>query len=86
MKDAVVEADCVIPPLREDDPLSSDSELDDEDDAAYAKGVYGCMLSFPGQSIFKLELKMEQNIISFHHLMALYSILQAYKNSYIRIY
>ncbi|CAK6955099.1 zinc finger CCCH-type with G patch domain-containing protein [Scomber scombrus] len=37
MKDAVVEADCVIPPLREDDPLSSDSDLDDEDDAAYAK-------------------------------------------------
>lgn len=40
MKDAVMEADGVIPPLREDDPLSSDSELDDEDDAAYAKGVY----------------------------------------------
>ncbi|KAG7520230.1 hypothetical protein JOB18_025659 [Solea senegalensis] len=38
MKDAVVEADCVIPPLREDDPLSSDSDLDDTgDEAAYAK-------------------------------------------------
>ncbi|XP_044208630.1 zinc finger CCCH-type with G patch domain-containing protein [Thunnus albacares] len=37
MKDVVVEADCVIPPLREDDPLSSDSDLDDGDDAAYAK-------------------------------------------------
>lgn len=37
LKDAVVEADGVIPPLREDDPLSSDSEDDPEDDAAYAK-------------------------------------------------
>ncbi|XP_056239834.1 zinc finger CCCH-type with G patch domain-containing protein [Seriola aureovittata] len=40
MKDAVVEADGVIPPLREDDPLSSDSDLDDTvdgDDVAYAK-------------------------------------------------
>ncbi|XP_071331565.1 zinc finger CCCH-type with G patch domain-containing protein [Trachinotus anak] len=40
MKDAVVEADCVIPPLREDDPLSSESDLDDTgdgDDVAYAK-------------------------------------------------
>ncbi|XP_029362481.1 zinc finger CCCH-type with G patch domain-containing protein isoform X2 [Echeneis naucrates] len=40
MKDAVVEADCVIPPLREDDPLSSDSDLDDTEDGdniAYAK-------------------------------------------------
>ncbi len=44
LKDAVVEADCVIPPLREDDPLSSDSDLDDTrdgDDMAYAKGVFG---------------------------------------------
>ncbi len=43
LKDVVVEADCVIPPLREDDPLSSDSDLDDTgdgDDVAYAKGVY----------------------------------------------
>ncbi|KAM4738373.1 zinc finger CCCH-type with G patch domain-containing protein [Anableps anableps] len=40
MKDAVVEADGVIPPLREDDPLSSDSDSDDTGDAdavAYAK-------------------------------------------------
>ncbi|XP_077371138.1 zinc finger CCCH-type with G patch domain-containing protein [Festucalex cinctus] len=38
LKDAVVEADCIIPPLREDDPLSSDSDSGDaEDDAAYAK-------------------------------------------------
>lgn len=38
LKDAVVEADGVIPPLREDDPLSSDSDLDDiENDVAYAK-------------------------------------------------
>lgn len=43
LKDVVVEADCVIPPLREDDMLSSDSDLDDTgdgDDVAYAKGVY----------------------------------------------
>lgn len=40
LKDVVVEADCIIPPLREDDPLSSDSDLDDTgdgDDVAYAK-------------------------------------------------
>ncbi|XP_032376741.1 zinc finger CCCH-type with G patch domain-containing protein [Etheostoma spectabile] len=40
LKDVVVEADCIIPPLRADDPLSSDSDLDDSgdgDDAAYAK-------------------------------------------------
>ncbi|KAM9351112.1 zinc finger CCCH-type with G patch domain-containing protein [Symphorus nematophorus] len=40
LKDVVVEADCIIPPLREDDPLSSDSDLDDSgdgDDVAYAK-------------------------------------------------
>ncbi|XP_035501032.2 zinc finger CCCH-type with G patch domain-containing protein [Scophthalmus maximus] len=38
MKDTVVEADCVIPPLREDDLLSSDSDLDDSgDDVAFAK-------------------------------------------------
>lgn len=42
LKDAVVEADCIIPPLREEDPLSSDSDLDDygdRDDVAFAKGV-----------------------------------------------
>ncbi|XP_023130879.2 zinc finger CCCH-type with G patch domain-containing protein [Amphiprion ocellaris] len=40
LKDVVVEADCVIPPLRENDPLSSDSELDDIEDGdamGYAK-------------------------------------------------
>ncbi|KAI3357166.1 hypothetical protein L3Q82_015624 [Scortum barcoo] len=40
LKDVVVEADCVIPPLREDDPLSSDSDPDDTGDGdgvAYAK-------------------------------------------------
>nr|XP_046252564.1 zinc finger CCCH-type with G patch domain-containing protein [Scatophagus argus]XP_046252565.1 zinc finger CCCH-type with G patch domain-containing protein [Scatophagus argus]XP_046252566.1 zinc finger CCCH-type with G patch domain-containing protein [Scatophagus argus] len=39
LKDVVVEADSVIPPLREDDPLSSDSDLDDMDgdDVTYAK-------------------------------------------------
>ncbi|XP_061551219.1 zinc finger CCCH-type with G patch domain-containing protein isoform X3 [Phycodurus eques] len=38
LKDAVVEADHLIPPLREEDPLSSDSDPDDAaDDAAYAK-------------------------------------------------
>lgn len=40
LKDAVVEADGVIPPLREDDPLSSESDQDDaEDDVAYAQGL-----------------------------------------------
>ncbi|CAG6021094.1 unnamed protein product [Menidia menidia] len=40
MKDAVVEADAVIPPLREDDPISSDSDPDDTgegEDMGYAK-------------------------------------------------
>lgn len=44
LRDVVVEADCIIPPLREDDPLSSDSDLDDAgygDDVAFAKGIYG---------------------------------------------
>lgn len=48
LKDAVVEADCIIPPLREEDPLSSDSDLDDSgdrDDVAYAKGVFKCIHS-----------------------------------------
>lgn len=44
MKDAVVEADGVIPPLREDDPVSSDSDdTVDEDDLAYAKGLSECI-------------------------------------------
>nr|XP_057940602.1 zinc finger CCCH-type with G patch domain-containing protein [Doryrhamphus excisus]XP_057940603.1 zinc finger CCCH-type with G patch domain-containing protein [Doryrhamphus excisus] len=38
LKEAVVEADCVIPPLREEDPLSSDSDQDGTDDGvAFAK-------------------------------------------------
>ncbi|XP_071767267.2 zinc finger CCCH-type with G patch domain-containing protein [Centroberyx gerrardi] len=39
LRDAVVEADGVIPPLREDDPLSSDSDQDDtgDGDMAYAR-------------------------------------------------
>lgn len=42
LKDVVVEADGILPPLREDDPISSDSEQDDTgngDDMIYAKGV-----------------------------------------------
>ncbi|XP_041860947.1 zinc finger CCCH-type with G patch domain-containing protein [Melanotaenia boesemani] len=38
LKDAVVEADSIIPPLREDDPISSDSDdTGDGDTVAYAK-------------------------------------------------
>uniref|UniRef100_A0A1A7WQ54 Zinc finger CCCH-type with G patch domain-containing protein n=1 Tax=Iconisemion striatum TaxID=60296 RepID=A0A1A7WQ54_9TELE len=40
LKDAVVEADGIIPPLREDDPLSSDSDTEDTGDGealGYAK-------------------------------------------------
>lgn len=54
LKDAVIEADCIIPPLREDDELSSDSEPDDtgeRDNVAYAKGVFKYVLSFPGQCL-----------------------------------
>lgn len=50
LKDVVVEADCVIPPLREDDPLSSDSDPDDTgdgEDVAYAKGVYELGVAIP---------------------------------------
>ncbi|CAL1605480.1 unnamed protein product [Knipowitschia caucasica] len=36
MKDAVVEADGLIPPMRDEDPVTSDSE-DEDEDAAYAK-------------------------------------------------
>lgn len=42
LKDVVVEADGILPPLREDDPISSDSDQDDTgngDDMVYAKGV-----------------------------------------------
>ena len=61
LKDAVVEADCVIPPLREDDPLSSDSDLDDTgegEDVAYAKGVCGDVLPFPCQTKFELAFEI----------------------------
>lgn len=53
LKDAMVEADAIIPPLREDDAVSSDSDLDepaDGDDAVYAKGVFGCAPPPPCQS------------------------------------
>ncbi|XP_034552570.1 zinc finger CCCH-type with G patch domain-containing protein [Notolabrus celidotus] len=42
LKEVVVEADCIIPPLREDDPLSSDSDPEDTrdgDDLGFAKVV-----------------------------------------------
>lgn len=41
MKDATVEADGIIPPMREDNLLTSGSEDDDseEGEAAYAKGT-----------------------------------------------
>uniref|UniRef100_A0A8C3G7Z6 Zinc finger CCCH-type with G patch domain-containing protein n=1 Tax=Cyclopterus lumpus TaxID=8103 RepID=A0A8C3G7Z6_CYCLU len=48
LKDVAVEADCIIPPLREDDPLSSDSDLDDigdGHDVAFAK-----VMDTPGES------------------------------------
>lgn len=42
LKDVVVEADGIIPPLREEDPPSSDSDVDDVENGlendAYAKG------------------------------------------------
>lgn len=54
LKDAVVEADCVIPPLREDDPLSSDSDLEETgDDVAYAKGANEYILLLPDQYLSK---------------------------------
>ncbi|XP_041656165.1 zinc finger CCCH-type with G patch domain-containing protein-like [Cheilinus undulatus] len=40
LKEVVVEADCIIPPLREDDPVSSESDMEDTgdgDDLGYAK-------------------------------------------------
>lgn len=41
LKEAVLEADCVIPPLRQDESSSSssDSEDDLECDGTYAKGL-----------------------------------------------
>lgn len=54
LKDVVVEADGVIPPLREDDPLSSDSEEDDDvvvgDGTAYAR-VYDPTSESSAQSV-----------------------------------
>lgn len=43
LKDVVVEADSIIPPLREEDPPSSDSDVDDAENGeydAYAKGQF----------------------------------------------
>lgn len=60
MKDAVVEADGVIPPLREDDPLSSDPDSDDAGDAdavGYAKGLEMPITCRPN-ILFKLNLSM----------------------------
>lgn len=63
LKDAVVEADCIIPPLREEDPLSSDSDLDDfgdGDDVAYAKGVFAYKCShFPINKSLKSVQKIK---------------------------
>ena len=40
LKDAVVEGDGVIPPMREDDLSSSDSsDQDDDEDSIFAKGL-----------------------------------------------
>lgn len=44
LKDVVVEADSIIPPLREEDPPSSDSDVDEAENGdydAYAKGQFG---------------------------------------------
>lgn len=44
----MVEADSIIPPLREEDPPSSDSEVDDAENGdydAYAKGQFGSSVS-----------------------------------------
>lgn len=49
LKDVVVEADSVIPPLREEDLPSSDSDVDDAENGdydAYAKGQFGSAVSF----------------------------------------
>lgn len=49
LKDVVVEADSVIPPLREEDPPSSDSDVDDAENGdydGYAKGQFGSAVSF----------------------------------------
>ncbi|KAM9341816.1 zinc finger CCCH-type with G patch domain-containing protein [Pholidichthys leucotaenia] len=55
LKDVVVEADCVLPPLREDDPLSSDSDLDNNEnleDLAYAKVLESSVDSTSSSSNF----------------------------------
>lgn len=49
LKDVVVEADGIIPPLREEDPPSSDSDVDDAENGdydAYAKGQFVSSASF----------------------------------------
>lgn len=51
LKEAVVEADGIIPPLREQQPLSSESDPDestDGGDVAYARGALPLQLSLDG--------------------------------------
>lgn len=64
LKEAVVEADSIIPPLRDQDPLSSESdadELTDGGDAAYARGMIGVQMSL---MIFK-TLSLMNRLIDF---------------------
>lgn len=64
LKDVAVEADCIIPPLRENDPLSSDSDPDDigdGHDVAFAKGVY--VLQYSCQSKHEVILQVLPKII-----------------------
>lgn len=57
LKDAVVEADGIIPPLREEDPPSSDSDVNDTGDndyEAYAKGEFGSLALFEIEACLEL--------------------------------
>lgn len=64
LKDAVVEADCIIPPLREDDPVSSDSDPDEaEEDVAYAKGVQMNTTAISCKEVIEQVLEMQQKQI-----------------------
>lgn len=61
LKEAVVEADGIIPPLREQDPLSSESDPDestDGGDVGYAKGVFCVQISL---SILELNRLLNNN-------------------------
>lgn len=41
LKEAVLEGDSILPPMRPEPAVSSDSDSGDMDDSSYARGIWG---------------------------------------------